>query len=59
MVYLCFLLCLALVKNYGIKDFYTFQYYDDIQKFESAEIGEKVRIHYAPEPPERYIDLTK
>ena len=57
MVYLCFLLCLILMKNYHVSlQFWALplndspkvvsQYYDDIKRFKSARPGDVVQFHY-------------
>ena len=46
--YLFLILGLVLLAHYHINDYYTANYYADIQKFKAAKTGEIVKIHYAP-----------
>lgn len=59
MAYSCFLLCVILFKNYTIYFPFVYQYYDDIEQYESAKTGEIVKVHYAPNWWRGSIDLLK
>lgn len=45
-VYSLFLFSLILLKSYPVNYPFSFKWYDDIQKFESAKKGELVKFHY-------------
>lgn len=57
MAYTCYLICLVVLKNYSVDHYpFQYQYYNDVEKFKSAESGEVVTFHF---PIGWTLDLKK